>query len=73
MLPVRTPLDPALVSQRATPPWWEQVPDRCCEKLYVPSRQRAVAPGGAAAFAAGTASAANATSRRKHRFTVYGF
>ena len=30
----------------ATPPWCEQVPWRLSEKLYVPSRQRAVAPAG---------------------------
>jgi hypothetical protein len=39
-------LDPLPVSHFATPPWCEHVPEWCCEKLYVPSRQRAVAPGG---------------------------
>jgi hypothetical protein len=34
------------VSQVATPPWWEHVPERVCEKLYVPSLQSAVAPAG---------------------------
>ena len=57
------------VSHFATPPWYEQVPARCFEMLYVPSRQSAVAPGGAAAAAAGTASARNATTVSKNRFT----
>lgn len=36
-------------SQRATPPWCEQVPWRCWLKLYDPSTHWAVAPGGAEA------------------------
>src|SRR3954453_3604438 len=49
---------PLPVSQTATPPWCEQVPERVVEKLYVPSLQSAVAPGGASeSAAAGTASA----------------
>jgi len=44
------PLDVLVVSPPlshvVTPPWCEQVPERCSEKLYVPSRQTAVAPTG---------------------------
>jgi hypothetical protein len=34
-------------SHWATPLWPEQVPERFCEKLHVPSLHRAVAPAGA--------------------------
>jgi hypothetical protein len=42
---------PVGVSQAATPPWCEHVPECVCEKEYVPSLHRAVAPGGASARA----------------------
>src|SRR4051812_11635674 len=55
-------------SHTATPRWCEHVPERVVEKLYVPSLQRAVAPGGAAeSAAAGASSAAKA-----HTATILG-
>lgn len=40
------PCGTATSRNRSTPPWLEQVPDRVCEKLYVPSLHSAVAPAG---------------------------
>ena len=62
------------VSHCATPPWWEHVPERVCEKLYVPSLQRAVAPGGASRTAADASekppspkpASANSTATRRN-------
>src|SRR6266508_2601043 len=66
-----------LRSHFATPRWWEHVPRRWCEKLYVPSRHFAEAPGGAAAIAAGDAgrattkaAAVTAIARRRCAMTV---
>jgi hypothetical protein len=57
----------APVSHAATPPWWEHVPERCWEKLYVPSLQRAVAPFGEAPATALPAVAKDTNAARTQR------
>jgi hypothetical protein len=64
---------PAPTSQRATPPWCEHVPERWREKLYVPSRHLAVAPGGADAAAAAAANAPARRTTRKNRLAMPSF